>query len=307
MGNGSLFQQSLLEDHYHPRFVAYYFKQWHVFTMPFHCHDATEIMYMISGRATIEIEFAPNRTERIVLKKGEFVLLDSNVPHRLVVDAQSPCRMLNVEFTFQRQSSPLPSIKQLADEDPALLELLSVPSQYLVQRDPDEVYHTLKSLVLELDHEDTGDRPMVRLLFAQLLIRIARLRREAMSGISQDAERYVKKSIMFMQHNYDRDIQVKDIAGAVNLHPGYLQRIFRRQTGQTLMEYLTMHRMEKAKMLLLHTDIPVSDIADYVGINSRQYFHVLFKKHTQSTPISFRKTVDTHRWNLSGKDNLSPS
>jgi YesN/AraC family two-component response regulator len=62
------------------------------------------------------------------------------------------------------------------------------------------------------------------------------------------------------------------------------------------MEYLTAIRMEKAKMLLLRTDIPATDIPDYVGVGSRSYFHALFKKHTGMTPVEFRRSIDTHQW-----------
>ena len=44
-------------------------------------------------------------------------------------------------------------------------------------------------------------------------------------------------------------------------------------------------------MLLAHTNIPISDIAGYVGINSREYFSSLFKKYTNSTPITLRKSL----------------
>ena len=49
-------------------------------------------------------------------------------------------------------------------------------------------------------------------------------------------------------------------------------------------------------MLLRQTDIPVLEIADYVGVGSRQYLHMLFKKHTGATPTEYRRMIDTHRF-----------
>lgn len=294
--NGTLFPALLTEQHGHPHVVAYYFKQWQGFDMPFHCHDATEIMYTIQGYCEVEIQTQPAHTETVSLKKGEFIIINANVSHRLIVEEANPCRMLNVEFRFMEQKGVFPSIQQLATEDKLLLSLLEVESTYLVLRDPDEVYHIMKSLVLELDKAAAKSETMVQLLFAQLLIRIARLLREsASSGLAQ-SEWYVKQSMDYLHQNYDRDIQVKDIAGAVNLHPGYLQRIFKSVTGQTLMSYLTVIRMEKAKMLLLETDVPISEICDYIGVGSRQYFHMLFKDYTDLTPTEFRKSMHTHKW-----------
>lgn len=203
------------------------------------------------------------------------------------------------------------------------------PFDYIVMRDPEGIYYTLKSLVLELDrigHEvptarngrgETGtsqalggpaagmqqhDRlvqgqAMVRLLFAQLLISLGRLRQEYSTSGQQEYDHYVKQCLNYLHENYDQEIHVQDVAGIVNLHPGYLQRIFKNHTGETLMQYLTRLRMDKASMLL-HTDIPVADIADYVGIGSRQYFHALFKKHTGFTPVHYRKARFTRINNL---------
>ncbi|MDD9268775.1 helix-turn-helix domain-containing protein [Paenibacillus sp. GCM10023248] len=285
----ALFPALMLQEHGHPQVMAYYFKQWRGFTMPFHRHDATEIMYTIQGSCLVEVQEGPSHTEKVALTKGEFIIINADVPHRLIVD--ETCRMLNVEFRFPQGKGVFPSIQELAAEDRLLLTLLEAETAYLVLRDGDEVYHTMRSLVLELDKAAAKSDLMVQLLIAQLLIRIARLWQESVGSGLAPSERYVRLSTEYLHQNYDRDIQVKDIAGAVNLHPGYLQRLFKAHTGQTLMAYLTVIRMEKAKMLLLETDVPIADICDYIGVGSRQYFHMLFKEHTGLTPADFRKSV----------------
>ncbi|NOV03586.1 helix-turn-helix domain-containing protein [Paenibacillus sp. LMG 31457] len=286
----------MTETNGHPHVMAYYFKQWQGFDMPFHRHDATEIMYTIQGYCEVEIQTHPSHIEKVALKKGEFIIINANVPHRLIVGAANPCRMLNVEFRFAPNKGVFPSIQQLAAEDNLLISLLESEAPYLVLRDGDEVYHIMKSLVLELDKAAARSQLMVQLLIAQLLIRIARLWRETVNSGEAQSERYVKISMEYLHQNYDRDIQVKDIAAAVNLHPGYLQRIFKSLTGQTLMAYLTVIRMEKAKMLLLETDVPISGICDYIGVGSRQYFHMLFKDYTGLTPTDFRKSMHAEKW-----------
>jgi len=51
--------------------------------------------------------------------------------------------------------------------------------------------------------------------------------------------------------------------------------------------------MDKAKALLADTDIPVIEISHYVGINSSQYFSQVFKKHTNMTPVDYRRTCSS--------------
>lgn len=295
MGQSTLFEADLLQGEYYPRVVAYYFKEWNEFYMPFHTHEGLEIMYVISGICRIELAPVNQPREERVLHKGEFILLDANVEHRLIIDKGTTCRMLNVEFIFNDHFNLFPSMKELAEQDHLLKALLLNTFSFLLLRDPNEVYYVLKSLVLELDSRETDNEVMIHLLLSQLLMRIARLCKDKERSHSQHAEFYIRETMEFLHQNYDRDIKVKDIAASVNLHPGYLQRIFKSQTDRTLMDYLTNLRMEKAKMLLQQTDIPIVDISDYVGINSRQYFHALFKKHTNQTPADFRKSVDFNK------------
>ncbi|MDQ0047100.1 AraC family transcriptional regulator [Paenibacillus polymyxa] len=290
--NGSLFEPRLRDGDYIPRFFAYYYKQWHDYTMSYHDHHSTEIMYMISGFCRVDVQTGENTEESIALRKGEFIMLDAGVPHRLVVEGVQPCRMLNVEFGFTEGVRVGPSIRQIATEEQEVTTLMSRPFPYLVLSDPEEVYYALKSLVLELDQRKEQPGAMAEMLFMQLLVRIARLREEAERSNTQQTDMYIKRCIEFLHLNYDREIVVKDMAAAVNLHPGYLHRIFKKHTGLTLTAYLTMLRMDKARMLLQQTDIPIQEIADYVGVASRQYFHMLFKKHTGKTPVEYRSAVE---------------
>ena len=245
--NGDLFQQMLEEGDYVPRFYAYYYKQWINYEMPYHQHDSTEIMYMISGVCRIDVKVGDTE-KSLTLKKGEFMVLDADVPHRLIVEQAVSCRMLNVEFGFMETEGRTLSLRQIAGEEQEVSFLLNRPFPYLVLVDQEEVYPVLRSLVLELDQRGTEGRMMTHMLFIQSLVCIARLYDERERSEVRQSEFYIKRSVDFLHQNYDRNIQVKDVAAEVNLHPGYLHRVFRRGTGRTITEYLTMIRMEKAKI-----------------------------------------------------------
>ncbi|MBS4200453.1 helix-turn-helix transcriptional regulator [Bacillus sp. FJAT-49732] len=285
----SIFHPQLIEDRYFPKVNAYYFKHWENYEMAFHTHKDIEIMYVINGECIVE-----TLSEAITLKKGDFILLDSNIPHRLIVAAGDPCRMLNVEFSFLHSNGSFPSIKELAYENKALSEFLKMKSPYIVLKDPNEIYHTLKNLVLESDKKE-DKQMMVQLLISQLLIQIARMAVEdvELKKVNQQANVYVNQAVEFLHQNYDCDLKLEDIGRAVNLHPGYLHRVFKKLMNCTIMEYLTLLRMDKAKALLADTDIPIIEISQYVGINSSQYFSQIFKKHTSMTPIDYRRTYSS--------------
>jgi AraC-like DNA-binding protein/mannose-6-phosphate isomerase-like protein (cupin superfamily) len=287
----SLFNPKWTSGDYRTKIVAYYYKQWIDFHMGFHAHHTVEIMYVISGTCTVEMKDQP-----ILMRKGDLIMIDGGVSHRLIVEKDNPCRMLNVEFTFTDCEGVYPSMKQLAEGSTSLQDLLRRGSSYIVLRDPSDIYYTLKSLVMELDTDSEDNINMAHLLISQLIIHVARLAaEEAKDSAVRQIDRYVRNAAEYIHQQYDCDIQIKDIAAAVNLHPVYLQRIFKSSMNVTMIEYLAELRIEKAKMLLSRTDVPIIEIADYIGLNSRQYFSALFKKYTGLSPAAYRKSVETMR------------
>lgn len=279
----SLYEPKLLEGAYIPQIAAYYYKQWDGFEMKFHRHNRVEVMYVISGTCRVDTE-----SQSFRLKKGDFILIDADVSHKLHVDKGSPCRMLNVEFHFAEAGSAAPSMKGMAEGNLAVAQLLALKVPYVLLRENGDVYSTLKNLIHEMDANTSDNQLMISLLLSQLIIRIATLAVEEAANEVHETNKYVNKIIRYIYQNYDRDIRVMDIASSVNLHPGYVHRIFKAYTGRTVTEFLTSYRIEKAQMLLTHTDIPVVEISDYIGINSSQYFSTLFKKITGKTPLEYR-------------------
>ena len=291
---GSLYGEALREGDYWPAVTAYYFKQWIGYTMPQqHTHVAVEIMYAISGTCRVEVD-----DEHVSLRRGDFILLESQVPHKLIVE--DSCRMLNVEFTFVsgsgNGSDAAPSLRRWAQQEQALARLLRSGRTHIVLRDPVDVYHTLRGLVLELDRPVSGGSGlMVAAQLLQLLVRVARVADWAERSDSAQAGEKVKLALDYLHQHYDCDVQIKDIAAAAGVHPGYLHRIFNRHCGETVMAYLNKLRMDKARMLLAQTDIPIIEISGYVGMNSSQYFSTAFKKATGRTPAQYRKSASTFR------------
>lgn len=284
----SLYNKKWITGEYQPKVVAYYFREWENYHMEFHCHDQVEIMYVIKGKCTVE-----TTDDSFTLTKGEFILLDAGISHRLMVEKDAPCRMLNMEFQFAPKNNPCPSIRDLYNTVPSFSRFLSAAKPYALFRDPDEIYPSFKNLIMELDDKEQGQDVMIHLLLGQILVGISRLNQNTfISSDSSMGSIHIKKAINYLHQYYDQDIKIGQLASMLNIHEGYLYRIFKQNMGVTPNEYLTKLRIEKAKMLLTRTDIPIIEISGYVGINSRQYFTFLFKKYTNITPSKYRNLAN---------------
>ena len=72
------------------------------------------------------------------------------------------------------------------------------------------------------------------------------------------------------------------------MSPYYFTRLFKEETGETFLEYLTSFRIDKAKELMKDPDISVKDICSQVGYADPNYFSRIFKKTVGKTPTEYR-------------------
>jgi len=102
----------------------------------------------------------------------------------------------------------------------------------------------------------------------------------------------VNKLKRIISERYSEDLNRDMLASSVYLNAGYVSRLFRRETGQSLSDYITTVRMEEAKRLLQETPLKISAVADAVGYSHFSYFAQQFKKYTSFTPQEYRKLVE---------------
>lgn len=93
------------------------------------------------------------------------------------------------------------------------------------------------------------------------------------------------------QHYMDETLSVKDISAHVFLSASYVCTFFKNETGQTLNQYLTEYRMEKAKQLLSDSRYKISDISSKVGYSDGNYFGKSFKKYSGLSPSEYREKM----------------
>lgn len=98
-----------------------------------------------------------------------------------------------------------------------------------------------------------------------------------------------KIHLYIMDHYGEEDLGRNGIAAEFCLAPEYLSKMYKKQTGRSLKDSIIECRMERAKILLETSGMPVSDVAEAVGIGNFAYFSTLFKKYTGMSPNQYRK------------------
>ena len=93
----------------------------------------------------------------------------------------------------------------------------------------------------------------------------------------------------YIRNNYNKDISLDDVSRAVNISPYYFSKIFKENTGQNFIEYLTNIRIDKAKELLGTTEYSMKEICSMVGYSDPNYFSRSFKKNVGVTPTEYKE------------------
>jgi len=111
---------------------------------------------------------------------------------------------------------------------------------------------------------------------------------DAAGSIAPDVPPSVRRALELIEQRLHEPLTVADIAKEVCLSHNHLTRLFRRTTGQTVIEAIQKRRMERARHLLRFTDLPVKQIATMVGIDDLQRFNKAVRRYLGDAPTRLR-------------------
>ncbi len=114
------------------------------------------------------------------------------------------------------------------------------------------------------------------------------------SGEQENGRRLIQEVTDLIRQHYSEDIGLEWLAKRVYLSGGYLSGLFKRATGKSVVQTITMQRMERAKELLETTNMKIIDVAEMVGYGNVSYFCLLFKKYYGLTAIEAREGKGAH-------------
>ena len=104
-------------------------------------------------------------------------------------------------------------------------------------------------------------------------------------------ETNIEKAKNFISENLSNPITVKDVADHVYMSPEYFTKLFKRETGQNIKEYITQTKIAAAKDMLEHSSIPVGMVALELGYSNFSHFSQVFRKYEDISPSEYRSKM----------------
>lgn len=105
----------------------------------------------------------------------------------------------------------------------------------------------------------------------------------------ESARKAIGEVLQIIHRDYRDDIGLETLAEQVYLSPNYLSRLFKKETGTSIVKYITAYRLEKACELLRQTNMKIVDIASETGYANFSYFCSIFRNYYGTTPAKFRE------------------
>ena len=100
----------------------------------------------------------------------------------------------------------------------------------------------------------------------------------------------IKKVFGYIQEHIAENFSLDDAASFAGVSSFYLSKLFKEETGETFINYVTDRRLEKGRIMLCETELSIKEISAEIGYNDQNYFSRIFKNKFGISPTDFRNT-----------------
>ncbi len=261
------------------------------FFVNLHWHEETEIIFLKSGKFSIDINMQKYRMESPAL-----LFVGSGDIHGIY--GEEGCRENAVVFDMKMLSFEYYDSVQHQMISPLLNKSVQLP---LIITSKDSIWKGLEELYRRVPEEACKDTPASRMRVKAYLLEIFAYMYEngrfINIGKTEDYDsrkiENIKKVLGFIQENYGKHITNQDMARVLQMNAQYFCRYFKRLTGKTPTEYVNEVRVEKAAQYLYRTDRKIIDIAMECGYENMGYFIRRFKERKGVLPSEYRKSQNS--------------
>ncbi len=156
---------------------------------------------------------------------------------------------------------------------------------------PHDAAYTLADIYIQRADVCTSEEKLIDLLEEMQLDYASRMR-----TIKKDMaiSIHIRKCIDYIYDNLDKKLTVNELSEVVNLNVTYFSKLFLKETGMSVKDYVHDVKINTARNMLTLSDYDYSEIALGLGFSSQSAFITLFKQKTGITPKKYRDTYSKH-------------
>ncbi|QOX63050.1 AraC family transcriptional regulator [Anoxybacterium hadale] len=287
---------------------------------PIHMHDGMELLYVLSGAAQVKISF-----HTFELRAGDFLLINQFEVHK-IQKLEEECVIL----FLQCDETIFGDEARFFAFDPFYYRNYHIDQVEILKKSMVEIYLSLASdqrlldvpggISLPADKISAIDPPTEKVSSISLLtgkiaaicldhfqmqhFKMTNRAESPFSGSNTKLER-VENTIRYIYKEFDHKIMLHKVAKREYIDKYYASHLIKAGTGAPFQEMLSLVRADRAEVLLLGTEMNLSEIAEAVGFSSYQYFVKQFRFYFGMLPQGYRKQYQPQTYpNIAEEDDL---
>ncbi|RIX59774.1 helix-turn-helix domain-containing protein [Paenibacillus nanensis] len=281
----SVYLSWFTNDEHFPFFIQY---GGHEEDTSLHKHDDfTELVIVLNGNATHIVN-----SETYFIKKGNVFVINGATPHAY----QNPheFRICNIMFRSEILRSAGPDLsssngfQSLFVLEPFYRNIhsfqsglsLSIPCM-------EHVSSIIAEMINEYNEKQQGYQTMLNSRFMELAVYLSRQYDNQENGTDSNLM-HLANAVSYIEDHYLEPLTLEEIAARSNISVRHLNRIFQSYYQTTPISYLQRLRLERARMLLRQSGLPITKISYECGFNDSNYFTRKFSKTYGLSPKAFR-------------------
>lgn len=249
-----------------------------------HQHGEIELIYVREGR----LDFFVNAV-KYSLARGDLLIIPPYAIHRVPANSEgktghdcicfSAALLCDEALRMRLEDTPSLSARQVhADEDSDGMLAVYMKNAFRACQEGKEGWELFA----------VGN---LSLLFAALKAEGA----FSQAGSALGEAAFAHDVIAYVDGHFSESMTSKDIAAFFHVSQSHFCRVFKEGFGTTFEKYLLAYRLERARVLLYHGDLSVTEIAYKTGFHSGSYFGKTFRERYGDSPQGYRNTTKTKK------------
>lgn len=258
-----------------------------------HKHKFIEVVYIISGRAKHIID-----QKEYFVKKGDVSVINADETHAFMAD--ETCEEAFLAYDLMFTPDFIDNACLAGDDFSRLSDSFLFYSLFPDDKEFKERFNLIPNCRYELGSvfekiyaeykgQKNGYINLIRLYSAEILIKLLRkIQYVNQNNLSTAQKRIVMNIIEYIEQNYSIKIKTEEIASKMFFNKNYISKLFKKETGLSIHEFVKDIRIKEACKLLSTTQNTIADIAADCGFTDMKTFYSVFKKFTGCTPKAYR-------------------